>query len=119
MIANNDIMAKNITRLMAEKGVKAVDVCEALGFKKNTFSDWVNGKKYPRIDKIEMMAKYFGVSKADLVEDEYRPKELTLTYEEREIITAYRNLSNDQKDMIASAMGVKRQDMVSRSSEAG
>ena len=34
-----------------------------------TFSDWVNAKTYPRIDKIELMANYFGISKADLVED--------------------------------------------------
>jgi transcriptional regulator with XRE-family HTH domain len=34
-----------------------------------TFSDWVNAKTYPRIDKIELMANYFGISKADLVEE--------------------------------------------------
>ena len=111
MIANNEVMARNITRLMAEKGVKSVEVCEALNFKPSTFSDWINAKKYPRIDKIEMMAKYFGVSKADLVEDEYRSKEIVLSYEEQEIIKAYRKLSKDQKDMIASAMGIKRQDI--------
>ena len=33
------------------------------------FTDWVKGNSYPRIDKIELMANYFGISKADLVED--------------------------------------------------
>ncbi len=37
-----------------------------------TFSDWVNAKTYPRIDKIELMANYFGISKSDLVEDRSR-----------------------------------------------
>lgn len=69
MIENKVIMAKNIKRLMEEKRVNATDVCEALNFKHNTFSDWVNGKTYPRIDKIEMMANYFNVSKSDLVEE--------------------------------------------------
>ena len=32
-------------------------------------TDWVNGKKYPRIDRIEKLAIYFGVSKSDLIED--------------------------------------------------
>src|SRR5699024_6313467 len=40
-----------------------------LGVSYSTLSDWVNAKTYPRIDKIEMMANYFGVSKSDLVED--------------------------------------------------
>lgn len=39
-----------------------------LGFAYTTFSDWINGKKYPRIDKIEMMANYFNIAKSDLVE---------------------------------------------------
>ena len=34
-----------------------------------TFSDWVNAKSYPRIDKIELLANYFDISKADLVEE--------------------------------------------------
>ena len=62
-------MAKNIKRLMKEKGKDRNDVCKDLGFKYTTFTDWVNGNTYPRIDKIEMMANYFGVSKAELVED--------------------------------------------------
>ena len=44
-------------------------MCDALGVKYTTFTDWVKGNSYPRIDKIELMANYFGISKADLVED--------------------------------------------------
>lgn len=69
-LGNKETMAKNIKRLMALNQVNATDVCNALGFKAPTFSDWVNAKTYPRIDKIEAMSNYFGVSKADLVEDQ-------------------------------------------------
>ena len=69
MIDNRETMAKNLRRLMSDKGVNATDVCTALGFKHNTFSDWVNGKTYPRIDKIELMARYFNVLKSELVEE--------------------------------------------------
>ena len=31
--------------------------------------DWVNAKTYPRIDKIELMANFFGIDKSDLIED--------------------------------------------------
>lgn len=40
---------------------------DALGVKYTTFTDWVKGNSYPRIDKIELMENYFGISKADLV----------------------------------------------------
>lgn len=67
-LGNRAIMAENIQRLMAQRGKTRTEVCEDLGIKYTTFTDWVNGKTYPRIDKIELMAKYFGVSKSELVE---------------------------------------------------
>lgn len=69
MVENKKTMAKNIKRLMEKKKVNATEICEELDFKHNTFSDWVNGKSYPRIDKIEKMANYFGVNKSELVEE--------------------------------------------------
>jgi len=69
MFENKKVMAKNILHYMDVNNVTATDVCKACGFKQNTFSDWVNAKTYPRIDKIELMARYFHVSKADLVEE--------------------------------------------------
>lgn len=45
------------------------DMCCTLNVPYTTFTDWVKAKTYPRIDKIEMMANYFGISKADLVEE--------------------------------------------------
>ena len=48
-------------------------VCDDLGFKYTTFTDWYNGNKYPRIDKIEILADYFGVLKSDLIEEKTVP----------------------------------------------
>ena len=108
MIENKKIMAKNITNQMAKNNVSAADVCRALNIKQNTFSDWVNAKTYPRIDKIEAMANYFGINKALLVEDVI-PLDYC-TNEELAVLKAYRALSSDKKDMIAGALGIQRQD---------
>ena len=62
------IMAENIKRLMAQKDVNAMDVCRALNIKQPTFSDWTNAKYYPRVDKINKMAEYFGVDTYELTE---------------------------------------------------
>lgn len=68
-LGNKAIMAKNIQRYMDKNKLSRQDVCDALGIKYTTFTDWVKGNSYPRIDKIELMANYFGISKSDLVED--------------------------------------------------
>lgn len=68
-LGNKEIMAKNIKYYMDKFGKTRGEICESLGVKYTTFTDWVNGNSYPRIDKIEMMANYFGITKSDLVEE--------------------------------------------------
>ncbi len=89
MVANKEIMAKNIIRLMKQKNVNATVVCQDLNIRPNTFSDWIHAKSYPRIDKIELMANYFGVSKAALVEEVSHVEDLTPG--EVDFLNAYRN----------------------------
>ena len=45
------------------------DISNDLGISYYTVTDWVKGKKYPRMDKVEALANYFGVLKSDLIED--------------------------------------------------
>lgn len=68
-IGNKEVFAKNLNRYMVERGKTRREVCQALGFSYSTFTDWCNGNKYPRIDKIEMLANYFGIEKSDLIEE--------------------------------------------------
>lgn len=68
-LGNKEIMAQNIRYYLKKYGKTQKEICKDLGFKEMTFSDWVNAKTYPRIDKIEKMANYFHVQKADLVEE--------------------------------------------------
>ena len=67
-LGNKEVMAENILYYMQLRGKTRRDVCQALGIKYTTLCDWINAKTYPRIDKIEMMARYFNVQKSDLVE---------------------------------------------------
>lgn len=72
-LGNKEIMAENIQYYMDSNDKTRQDVCTALGLKYTTFADWVNANTYPRIDKIEMMANYFGVEKSDLIEERKEP----------------------------------------------
>lgn len=73
------IFSKNLQYFMSEKGVSRKDVCETLDISYYTFSDWCNGKKYPRVEKLEMLADYFGISVPELVskKDESIKEELS------------------------------------------
>ena len=73
-MGNKDIFAKNLNKYMKINGKSRREVCHDLGFSYYTFSDWCNGKKYPRMDKVEMLANYFGILKSDLIEEKLTPE---------------------------------------------
>jgi len=76
---NKSIFASNLKRYMDIKKKSRREVSEAIGVSYYTFTDWVNGKKYPRMDKVEKLADYFGILKSDLIEEktiQNSPKEM-------------------------------------------
>lgn len=68
-MGNKEALAKNLKKYIAKSGKDRSDVAREVGLPYSTLTDWVNGKKYPRIDNIEKLASYFKVSKSDLIED--------------------------------------------------
>jgi phage repressor protein C with HTH and peptisase S24 domain len=68
-LGNKKTMSSNLRRLLEPTGMNVKQFAKELNFKYTTVLDWFNANRYPRIDKIEIMAHYFGVSKSDLVED--------------------------------------------------
>lgn len=68
-LSNKEIISLNIKKYLALSGKTAAEVCHDLNIKNNTFSDWVNAKIYPRIDKIELLANYFNIPKSALIEN--------------------------------------------------
>ena len=97
---NKNIFASNLKRYMEVKGKSRNDISEALGISYFTVSDWVNGKKYPRMDKVEMLANYFDVQKSDLIEKKEKsstPEEPVLSEGERMWLDLYRRVSDDTR----------------------
>ena len=68
-IGNKEVLAKNLKKHILKSGKDRSEIAKELGFPYSTLTDWVNGKKYPRINNIEKLATYFNVSKSDLIED--------------------------------------------------
>lgn len=73
-LGNKVIMARNIKRLMDDKNVSAKEMSKTLRFPYTTLLSWLKAENYPRIDKIEAMADYFGVLKSELIEEKLTPE---------------------------------------------
>lgn len=68
-LGSKEIMAKNLKRYILRSGKTQKELAAIVGVAPSTFNDWLKAKKYPRIDKIELLADYFGILKSDLIEE--------------------------------------------------
>ncbi len=61
--------AKNLTYYMESSGKSQKELAVVAGVSAPTFNEWIKAKKFPRIDKIQKLADYFGILKSDLIEE--------------------------------------------------
>ena len=66
---SKEVLAKNLQRYLSESEKSQKELAAIVGVSAPTVNEWLKAKKYPRIDKIEKMANYFGILKSDLIED--------------------------------------------------
>ena len=112
-LGNKEIFAKNLAYYLGKSGRDQKVVAEVVGVAPSTFNEWMKAKKYPRIDKIEMLANYFGVLKSDLIEEVsengYSPSEPQLTEGEKVLLDLFNRVPKDQQQlvlqMIRAALG--------------
>ena len=68
-IGNKATFSKNLKYYIEQSGQDRRTLAKLWGFPYSTVTEWINGNKYPRIDRIEVMAEYFGILKSDLIEE--------------------------------------------------
>lgn len=96
-LGNKETMAKNIRKYMELEGYTRNDLCDLLRVPYSTLADWLHSRSYPRIDKIEKMAHLFGISKADLVEENHTPEKSVIFDVIGDISAGYDGVINEEK----------------------
>lgn len=109
-IGNKEIFARNLSRYLQKSGRSQREMADIVGVSSSTFNEWMRAKKYPRIDKIEFMANFFGINKSDLIENNEEnnnsPSEENLTEGERDLLTLFRQIPEDQQPVVLAMIRV-------------
>lgn len=111
--------AQNLKNIMQKRNKTQSDLVKDLSFRQATVSDWLNGKKYPRMDKVEKLANYLGVSINELLMQsvlESPVPALQLTDQEKSMIKKYRQLNADGKSRVDYVLNMEF-DLVNNSAE--
>ncbi len=100
---NKDIFATNLNNLMLMKHKTRKDLSEDLKISYFTITAWAKGTKYPRMDKVELLANYFGVTKSELIEETQpktnSPAELKLTEGEKMLLDLFRQIPENKQTL--------------------
>ena len=112
-LGNKEVFAKNLAYYVERSGKDQKVIAEDIGVAPSTFNEWMKAKKYPRIDKIEILANYFGILKSDLIEEVHEdgnsPAEPQLTEGEKVLLDLFNRVPEDKQQlvlqMIRAALG--------------
>lgn len=63
------VFSKNLLYYLELDGKSQADLCKYMNVSSATVSDWCNGKKMPRMDKIQSICNWLRIEKSDLLED--------------------------------------------------
>ena len=102
-IGNKEIFAQNLKYYLELTGKTQKEIADYLQVNPSSVNDWVKAKKYPRIDKIELLSIYFGILKSDLIEDKGTKRTLpqvnSLTEGEEFLLNLFRQLPEGEQKM--------------------
>jgi transcriptional regulator with XRE-family HTH domain len=103
-LGNKEVFAKNLAKYLNRSGKSQREMADIVGVSSSTFNEWLKAKKYPRIDKIEFLANYFGILKSDLIEEandkKSSPNEESLTEGEKVMLELFRAIPEDQQPVV-------------------
>ena len=106
-IGNKEIMSENLKYYISRSNKDRRELAEIWGFPYSTVTEWINGKKYPRIDRIEVMADYFGILKSDLIEDKRNEKpaqEDELSENIKKLVDFAKSVPDDKVELVLKVM---------------
>lgn len=63
------IFAKNLKRLLDDNNITQGELSDRLNISKSVISSWCTGTRLPRMDKVDMLSKYFNVKRSELLEE--------------------------------------------------
>ncbi len=109
-IGNAEVFAKNLKFYLEKSGKTQKEVALAIGVTPASLNEWIKAKKYPRIDKIEMLSMYFGILKSDLIENKGMNKTLPqvqkLTEGETMLLELFRRIPEENQAMVLEMIRV-------------
>ena len=103
--------AERLRYAMEQKNMNARELAGKANIKEQSVSQYINGRNKPSNLSAGAMAEILGVNPLwlmgfDVPMEEARTTKMILTEEEYNLVTAYRNLSEDQRTLVKTMLKI-------------
>ena len=100
-----EVFSRNLRRWLSLEGKTQAELARYMKVSSATASDWCNGRKMPRSDKLQSICNWFNITLVDLLE-EYSAGESIPDFspDELKLINDYRELTQEGKERIREQM---------------
>lgn len=95
------IFSQNLNNILRLKRKSQIEVANAIGVSQQTFNTWCRGVALPRMGKVQLLADYFNINMANLLE----PSPSTaaapaLSPDKEELLANYDKLNDEGKQKV-------------------
>lgn len=108
-------ISANIAYYRKRAGYTQSDLAASLGVKVTTVSTWERGRSLPDADTLFSICELFHVSLSDMYGQDSGLSAYSLSYEEREIIDAYRSADPFDRALVRRALGLQEKEAAASS----
>ena len=100
-LGNREIFARNLKRYVKRSGKQQKEIAEAVSISAGTFNDWMRARVYPRMDKIQLLAEYFGITKSELI-DEWDAEAEKQRKKDQEVLELFHKVPEEKREFVLS-----------------
>jgi transcriptional regulator with XRE-family HTH domain len=105
-LGNQEIFSKNLSRYVKESGKTQMEIAKAVGISRGTFCDYVKGRAYPRMDKVQKLSEYFGIKISDLVDERPSEEDLVFASQKEEVLELFSKVPEEKRELVLSLIRV-------------
>lgn len=102
---NKAVLIKNLRRYLNLHQKTQREVAAAIDVTTGNFCDWMKGRSYPRVDKLQALANYFGVQMSDLIDDSNVSAQ-SISDEDQEILDLFHQVPEEKRELVLSMIRV-------------
>ncbi len=95
-------VGENIKKVCQLKGIRQVDISERMKVSQGTVSNWFKGTNSIDIENLAELCSFLGVSLDQIFGVAPLTPEVTLSQEETDLLSMFRALNSQGKDMLMS-----------------